>query len=129
MCLAISFIFCPPILKTFSGDWQQIDQFTSGPSSCSFSTELLFHSHLLNCQTAPFNPAPALHCCSLVELFSTERQPAVGMQGCYGQPDCFLLLLFALGFLQRSKSHAVPQLTFTLQSASCALVYFLQTCK
>lgn len=129
MCLAFSFNFCPPLLETFSGGWQQRGKFMSSPVSCSFSIELFFHSHLLNCQTPLFNPALSLHCCSLVELFSAERQPAVGMQGCFGQPDRFLLLLFALGFPQRSESRAVPQLTFTLQSASCALVYFLQTCK
>lgn len=129
ICLAISFNFWPPILETFSGGRQQWGWFMSNPVSCPFIIQWLFCSYLLNCQIPPINPALALHSCSMVELFSTESQPAVGMQGCFGQPDHFFLLLFALGFLQRSECRAVPQLTFTLQSASCALVYFLQTCK
>lgn len=129
MCLSISFNLWPPIPETFSGGRQQRDRFMSSPASCSSSTEQLFHSHLLNCQIPPINPALALHSCSMVELFCTESQAAVGRQGCFGQWDRSLLLLFALGFPQRSGCRAVPQLTFTLQSASCALVYFLQTCK
>lgn len=127
VCLAVSFNFWPSILETSSGVWQHRGWFMSSPVFCSFSIELLFHSHLLNCQIPPFNPALALHSCSLVELFSREGQPAVGMQGSFGHRS--LLFLFALGFPQRRQSRAVPQLTFTLQSASCAPVYFLQTCK
>lgn len=117
MSLAISFNLWSPFLVSFSGGQQQRGQLMSSPVSCSFSIELLFHSHLLNCQIDPFNPSLALHSCSLVGLFSTESQPAVGMQGCFGQSDCFLLL-FALGFPQHSESCASVNI-YTAVSILC----------
>lgn len=127
-CIAISFNIWWPILETFSGSNQQRGWVMSRPVSRSFSIERPFHSHLLNCQVSPINPDLALHSCSMTELFnnkdcsvSTESQPAVRMQDCFGH---FLLFLFALDFPHPQRVPFSPSVNiYTAISILCPVLF------
>lgn len=106
MHVVFSFNFWPPTLEAFSGSSQQRGCILSVPVSCSSSIKLPFHGHLLNSEISPINADLAPHSCGMTELLNTEAvlvppKPACCWgAGCFGQRDRFLLLLFALDFLQ-----------------------------